>query len=342
MKIFFLLLMSTIGMFSCSDEDPGLQLPEDEPDYSLNGPKVYRNPVCPMSLPDPTVLVDNGVFYLYATEDTRNVPIMISNNLVTWKQSGTVFNNANRPNFVTGGGIWAPDINKIGNNYVLFYTMSVWGGCWDCGIGIATADNPLGPWNDRGKLFISSEIGVYNSIDPFYIEDNGRKYLFWGSFGGGVWAIELSDDGLSLKKGAQKVKVAADTYEGTYVHKKDGYYYLFASINNCCDGLNSKYTTVVARSESLLGPYMDKNGKSMISGHHEVLIQGDKVNFFGTGHNSEIITDKNGDDWIMYHAYSKMVNEWARTLMLDKVTWRKGWPKVNAGYPSLVSDAPVF
>lgn len=26
-----------------------------------------------------------------------------------WKQSGTVFNNANRPNFVTGGGIWAPD-----------------------------------------------------------------------------------------------------------------------------------------------------------------------------------------------------------------------------------------
>lgn len=342
MKSFFLYLIPILGLLACSDNDSDQKVSEDAPDYSGNGPKVYRNPVCPQSLPDPTVLEDNGVFYLYATEDTRNVPIMVSNNLVTWKQNGTVFDDVNRPNFVPGGGIWAPDVNKIGNNYVLFYSMSVWGGVWDCGIGIATADNPLGPWDNKGKLFISSEIGVCNSIDPFYIEDNGKKYLFWGSFGGGIWGIELSDDGLSLKKGAEKVQVAADTYEGTYIHKKDGYYYLFASINNCCDGLNSIYTTVVARSESLFGPYVNKMGKGMMTGNHEVLIQGDKVNFFGTGHNSEIVTDKNGDDWILYHAYAKKVNDWARTLMLDKVTWQKGWPKVGIGTPSQISEAPVF
>ena len=37
-------------------------------------------------------------------------------------------------------GIWAPDINKIGDKYVMYYSMSTWGGEWTCGIGIATAD----------------------------------------------------------------------------------------------------------------------------------------------------------------------------------------------------------
>jgi arabinan endo-1,5-alpha-L-arabinosidase len=47
-----------------------------------------------------------------------------------------------------------------------------------------------------------NEIGVQNSIDPFYIEDDGKKYLFWGSFRG-IYAIELNDDGLSLKPDAR-------------------------------------------------------------------------------------------------------------------------------------------
>lgn len=341
-KILFFSLLLSLALVSCDQKETVDDQQQEEEEVQGKPPTDYYNPVCQMSLPDPTVLEDEGVFYLYATEDTRNVPIMVSSNLVNWKQSGTVFTESSRPNFVNGGGVWAPDINKIGNNYVLFYCMSVWAGIWDCGIGIAVADNPLGPWYNRGKLFNSREIGVSNSIDPFYIEDNGKKYLFWGSYGGGIWAIELSDQGLSLKDGASKVQVAGPTYEGSYIHKKDGYYYLFASINNCCEGFNSIYTTVVGRSKSLLGPYLDKKGNSMMSYNHEVVVEGDGVNFFGTGHNSEIITDKNGDDWILYHAYSKMTGNKARALMLDKVTWENGWPKINSGYPSKKGDRPVF
>lgn len=29
-------------------------------------------------------------------------------------------------------------------------------------------------------MFRSNGIKVQNSIDPFYIEDDGHKYLFWG------------------------------------------------------------------------------------------------------------------------------------------------------------------
>ena len=43
-----------------------------------------------------------------------------------------------------------------------------------------------------------------------------------------------------------------------------GYYYLFASTGTCCEGLKSTYQTVVGRSSSLWGPYLDKQGRSLL------------------------------------------------------------------------------
>ena len=309
---------------------------EDDPE---NQPKnVYHNPVINYSLPDPSVIRgEDGYFYLYATENIRNLPIHRSKNLVDWEYVGTAFTNDTRPNFEPKGGLWAPDINKIGDKYVLYYSMSVWGGEWTCGIGCATADKPEGPFKDHGKMFRSNEINVQNSIDPFYIEDGGKKYLFWGSFRG-IYGIELSDDGLSIKKGAKLRQVAGTAYEGTYIHKKDGYYYFFASIGTCCEGLKSTYTTVVGRSKKLFGPYVDKSGKKMLDNHHEVLIHKNDA-FVGTGHNSEIVTDKAGNDWMFYHAVSTK-NPGGRVLMMDKVNWKDGWPSVAGNSPSIEAERP--
>ena len=301
---------------------------------------VYRNPVIDYSLPDPSVVRgDDGFFYLYATEDIRNLPIHRSKNLTDWEYVGTAFTDQTRPDFEEKGGIWAPDINKIGGKYVLYYSMSAWGGEWTCGIGCATADNPAGPFTDHGKMFRSNEIGVKNSIDPFYIEDSGRKYLFWGSFRG-IYAVELSDDGLSVKEGEVPRKVAGTAYEGTYIHKKGGYYYLFASIGSCCEGLRSTYTTVVGRSKDLLGPYVDKEGNRMLDNCHEILIH-KSDSFVGTGHNSEIVSDKDGNDWVLYHAVS-VENPDGRVLMLDRVDWQGGWPVVAGDVPSAESRKPCF
>lgn len=328
------LLLATTAVLSCSAS----QIPEEED----NRRSAYTNPVAKMSLPDPTVIEDEGVFYLYATEDVRNVPIMCSPDLVNWKKVGTVFTDGSRPSFVSGGGIWAPDVNRIApGKYVLYYSMSVWGGTKTCGIGVAVADNPVGPWENKGKMFISSEIGVTNSIDPFYIEEDGKKYLFWGSFHG-IYAVELSDDALSVKEGAELIKVAGKAYEGTYIHKRGEYYYLFASIGGCCAGFNSTYKTVVGRSTNLFGPYVNKSGQKMLDNKHEVIISGNSE-YIGTGHNAEIITDKEGVDWILYHAYCRSHSDVARTLMLDKVTWdEEGWPVVNNGTPASFNTYPAL
>lgn len=332
MKKFFI-ISALCCLTACSSSSSKA---EDDP---VDQPKnVYYNPVINYSLPDPSIIKgEDGYYYLYATEDIRNLPIHRSKDLVEWEYVGTAFTKSTRPDFEPKGGLWAPDINKIGDKYVLYYSMSVWGGEWTCGIGCATADKPEGPFKDHGKMFRSNEINVQNSIDPFYIEDGGKKYLFWGSFRG-IYGIELSDDGLSIKKGAKLRQVAGTAYEGTYIHKKDGYYYFFASIGTCCEGLKSTYTTVVGRSKKLFGPYVDKSGKKMLDNHHEVLIHKNDA-FVGTGHNSEIVTDKAGNDWMFYHAVSTK-NPGGRVLMMDKVNWKDGWPSVTGNSPSIEAERP--
>ena len=301
---------------------------------------TYNNPVVNYSLPDPTIIKANdGYFYLYATEDIRNTPIHRSKDLVNWESVGTAFTKGTRPTFEPKGGLWAPDINYINGKYVLYYSMSVWGGEWTCGVGVATADSPEGPFTDHGKLFRSNEIGVQNSIDQFYIEEDGRKYLFWGSFSG-IYAIELSDDGLSIKPNAEKKQIAGKAYEAAYVHKRNGYYYLFASIGSCCEGLKSTYTTVVGRADHLFGPYHDKEGKSMMQNNHEVVIH-KNAKFVGTGHNSEIVQDSKGQDWMLYHAVS-VDNPKGRVLLLDQVRWENNWPYIEGDSPSLEAARPLF
>ena len=327
----FLLTLLTVG---CAGSSSGNEEPKNENDK-------YQNPVVALSLPDPTIIkAQDGHFYLYATEDTRNTPIYKSDNLVDWTFAGTAFTDATRPTFEPKGGLWAPDINYINGKYVLYYSMSVWGGEWTCGIGVAIADKPEGPFTDKGKLFRSNEIDVQNSIDQFYIEEDGKKYLFWGSFRG-LYAIELSDDGLSVKSGAEKRQVAGTAFEGVYIHKKGDYYYMFASIGTCCEGANSTYELVVGRSKSLFGPYVDKAEKGMMdNGYTVVIAKSDR--FVGNGHCSEIVQDKAGNDWIFYHGVD-LNNPQGRVLLLDQIKWSSdNWPYVEDGKPSVEADMPVF
>ena len=310
---------------------------------------MYSNPVLAVSTPDPSVIrVQDGSFYLYCTEDIRNMPIYHSTDLVHWKYVTTAFTNETRPNFEPKGGLWAPDINYINGKYVLYYSMSVWGGIETCGIGVAVSDSPTGPFTDKGALFRSNTIGVTNSIDQFYFEDNGKKYLFWGSFCG-IYGIELEDDGLAVKADAEKVRIAgkltktfdSQGTEGTCIFKRGKYYYCFGSTGNCCEGANSTYHVVVGRSENLFGPYVNKKGQSMFDNYYELVLQGNST-FAGPGHQAEIITDDNGVDWLIYHSYLRNDPRKGRVLCMDKLIWIDDFPVVEGQEPSLKAEVPFI
>ena len=295
--------------------------------FSLAQTVTNRQPVIDMSAPDPTVIrAEDGTFYLYATEDMRNVPIFHSANLVDWKLVGTAFTDNSRPKWLPKGGIWAPDIQRVGGKYHLYYAKSVWGGEWDAGIGVAVSNNPAGPFVDRGCMFTSKQIGIQNCIDPFYIEDGGEKYLFFGSFHG-IYGVELTADGLHVKQGAKPREVAGTFMEATYIRRRGGYYYLFGSAGTCCEGARSTYRITIGRSKSLFGPYVDKAGQRLLDNHYNILLDKDD-SVLGPGHNAGLITDDAGNDYMFYHGFKASDPDAGRVVWLSRIVWADGWPSV--------------
>lgn len=293
--------------------------------FSLAQTVTNRQPVIDMSAPDPTVIrAEDGTFYLYATEDMRNVPIFHSANLVDWKLVGTAFTDNSRPKWLPKGGIWAPDIQRVCGKYYLYYAKSVWGGEWDAGIGVAVSNNPAGPFVDRGCMFTSKQIGIQNCIDPFYIEDGGKKYLFFGSFHG-IYGVELTADGLHVKQGAKPREVAGTFMEATYIRRRGGYYYLFGSTGTCCEGARSTYRITIGRSKSLFGPYVDKAGQRLLDNHYNILLDKDD-SVLGPGHNAGLITDDAGNDYMFYHGFKASDPDAGRAVWLSRIVWADGWP----------------
>ena len=72
--MFILQLLVATGCNACSSSEKGAPVIPNQ---------KYTNPVVALSLPDPTIIkAQDGHFYLYATENTRNTPIYRSDNLV--------------------------------------------------------------------------------------------------------------------------------------------------------------------------------------------------------------------------------------------------------------------
>ena len=332
--------------------------------FQVNAQKKYTNPVYGSDFPDPTVQrALDGTFYAYAT----GCKCKKSTDLVNWTNVSGVISRPTWNDSIHADGtrdnysLWAADVNYVDGKYICYYASALWGNGSRTGIGVAVGDTPT-KFTDHGKLFRSTEIGVKNSIDPCYVEEFDKKYLVWGSFND-ICIVELTDDALAVKnfspinnpqpngswiRHAGVTKLAGGAFEGAMIYKRGRYYYLFASVGSCCEGENSTYRTVVGRSTNLMGPYKNKDGGDMKDNNYTTIIKGNN-RWKGPGHNSEIITDDEGQDWLLYHSYDMNNGCNGRLMLLDKITWRSDWPVINPGGSSVQSypssgemDAPVF
>jgi len=313
---------------------------------------TYQNPVFEPVLADPTVIRVGDSFYAYGTEDNWGeeggyhlISVLKSQNLVQWEYQKDAMTT--KPNWKPKGGIWAPDVTPVRDKYWMYYSFSTWGDP-NPGIGFAISDSPEGPFVDQGPVFFSEEIGVKNSIDPFFIQEKGKNYMIWGSFHG-LFLTELSPDG--KKAVGTKIQLAGNHLEAAYIHQKEGYYYLFGSAGTCCEGAKSTYRVLVGRSKNLAGPYVDSKGNDLMDGKSGDLVlkgNGGATGVAGPGHNAEIVTDDRGKDWFLYHGMdlenAKLKNGTnRRALYLDPIIWIDGWPTVQDKQPGLApQESPVF
>ncbi len=313
------------------------------------------------SCPDPSIIhgqqPGDANWYMYCTNEIFHdnsplhlIPISKSQDLVNWTWSGDVF--AQMPSWVASdGGLWAPDIEYFNGQYYLYYAVSdTTLAAAGSAIFVATSNSPLGPWIAGGVPVVEAGSGT-KAVDPAVIQDDsGQRYIFFGTYDGGIAARALSADGMSSLPATQVQITTANRYEGAYVVKRNDFYYLFASASDCCRGPLTGYAVFVGRSQNVLGPYIDADGTSLldsrVGGTPVLNMNGNR--FVGPGHNA-IFTDASGQDWMLYHAVDMnrpyFANGWTRRpVLMDAVDWVNGWPRVRngAGPSDSVQQAPVI
>ena len=117
---------------------------------------------------------------------------------------------------------------------------------------------------------------------------------------------------------------------GHYVRSafKNGCYYLFVSFDFCCKGLQSTYKIAVGRSETITGPYLDRDDKDMMQGGGTIVLEGSEE-YAGLGHNA--VLQEGDKDWLVLHAYTVKRGGMA-LLQIRPIIWTEdGWP--TAGEP---------
>ena len=316
----------------------------------------FRNPVLDQDFPDPTVFKVGATFWAYATQtflgngQRINIQMASSPDLVHWTYKSDAL--PARPawstvtwNFWAPHVIFAPEQGK----YIMYYSADAdtSGMC----IAIATSAVPQGPFTDAGAPLVCGS--GFSHIDPMAFDDpiSGKHYLYWGSDRQPIVVRELAADRVHFAAGSVEAAVVqpngAAPYEGLiegpWVIKRGDFYYLFYSGNDCCSLPNPHYAVLVARSASPTGPFQ-KLGEALGSGNRVILDAGDYVR--GPGHNA-IITDSNGNDWIVYHAVDPANATLSdnrsvrRPMLIDRIKYQTtGWPYVEGGHPTHVFITP--
>ncbi|MDT3386162.1 MAG: family 43 glycosylhydrolase [Bacteroidota bacterium] len=302
---------------------------------------------------DPVMAYEDNVYYAFYTG--LNIGTMKSSDRKTW----TVYRDgvlktipAWTQDSVSGfkSHIWAPDVIKWNGRWWMAYSCSTFGKNTSA-IGLLSASSlAKGDWKDEGCL-VSSRGGrdQWNAIDANFVEDDcGNLWLTWGSFWDGIQFAPLKEvkngnGDATLRLAAQPRTIGrrygnnapvdavnptskyagVNAIEAPFIIKNGGYYYLFVSWDYCCRGMQSSYRVVVGRSETVGGPYFDKEGIAMTEGGGTPVIEGDKKEFEAAGH-SAAYHFPDGDLFIC-HGYSMALN--GQSVLIQKsIKWVDGWP----------------
>lgn len=217
-------------------------------------PEENANPlIANVFCADPTAVEYNGRLYVYGTNDQqqydavgngkentyekiKSLVVLSTDDMVNWTYHGTINVGEICPWAVAS---WAPSVvSRVEEDgkthFYLYYSNS------GCGVGVITAEDPLGPWSDPlGKSLVApSTKGLKNCPIPFdpgvCIDDNGTGWL---TFGGGTAPkgssympgssriVQLGDDMISFASDFAEIPAAyffeaseLNYINGTYVY----------------------------------------------------------------------------------------------------------------------------
>jgi arabinan endo-1,5-alpha-L-arabinosidase len=310
--------------------------------YSLTG---NTSPVL-----DPSIIRAGSTYYAFSTDVvgagiSSHLPIRCSQDKLSWRTCGSIFPDS-LPAWVSNAipgntGLWAPDVSYFNGEYHVYYCASILRSQQSV-IGLATNKtlDPIDPayhWVDRGLVLASHTGDDFNALDPnILIDRDGRVWLTYGSYWSGIKQREidpttgrLSTSNSTRFNLATRPSVSRNPIEGASLIHHGDYYYLFVSVDFCCEQQTSQdnYKQAVGRSSSPHGPFVDESGTPLLYGGGTVLLQGN-TSWNAPGGGSAFISADGSDSLIVFHAqnlkHAAIPYQWIKSL-----SWENDWPVIH-------------
>ena len=278
---------------------------------------TYTNPVIDADWPDPDVVRVGEDYYLVASSFNRapGLPVLHSRDLVTWQHLTNALPALPPEEHYAlprhGGGVWAPSLRHHDGRFFLTYPDP------DHGIFVLTATDARGPWSTPHLLLPGRGL-----IDPCPLwDDDGRTYLVhgWARSRSGVknrlTLVEVDAD-LRAVAGPSSTVVDGDavpgcsTLEGPKMHRRDGWYWIFAPGGGVATGWQYAF-----RSREVRGPY-----------EHRIVLEQGSSHVNGP-HQGAWVEAADGTDWFV-HFQDR--GAWGRVVHLQPMVWHPdGWPRIG-------------
>ena len=293
---------------------------------------TYQNPVIHADYSDPDVIRVGDDYYMVSSSFNHvpGLPILYSKDLVHWSLIGhalkTLIPHDHFKTVRHGGGVWAPSIRHHKGKFYIYYPDP------DFGIYLTTSENIYGPWSE--PVLVEAGKGL---IDPCPLWDDDGKVYLTHAYAGSRAGIKTI---LVIKKlNEYGNKVISDpvlifdghesdpTVEGPKIHKRNGYYYIFAPAGGVSTGWQ-----LVLRSKNIYGPYERK----MVMHQGETNINGP--------HQGAWVDTPTGEDWFL-HFQDK--DAYGRIVHLQPMKWKDDWPVIGedkdgdgCGEPVMIHKKP--
>lgn len=330
-----------------------------------------------VSVHDPSIIrTPEGMYYIIGSHMAgAKTP-----DLIRWTQLGTSVSNQSYfrdiknelSEALTWGQtetFWAGEYVRLANGKYYMYYCVCRGDCPQGAIGYAVADSPEGSFTNLGILRRSSgwnatidpgngsqiafrAESMPNCVDPaVFFDKDGRLWMVYGSYSGGIFILELNPEDGSIKEGQTVwgTKLTGGDHvplEGAYIlySPETDYYYLFISMGGlAADG---GYNVRVARCKTPNGTYLDAKGQSMLGaksnettmynyglklmGNHRFLLadgeKGTSDGYVSPGHNSAYYDSVTGKYYLIFHTRFPGRGEAHEVRVHQMFMNQDGWP----------------
>ncbi|MCL1932613.1 MAG: family 43 glycosylhydrolase [Candidatus Azobacteroides sp.] len=282
---------------------------------------AQKNPfITHMFTADPSAHVwEDGRLYVYASHDISppkgcdlmdQYHVFSTDDMIHWTDHGEILRSSDVPwGRPEGGFMWAPDCAYKNGTYYFYFphpSGTNWNNTWK--IGVATSKYPAKDFVVQGYI-----PDIPSHIDPcVFVDDDGEAYLFYGG-GGECLMGKLKDNMMEIDGDLHPVEGLEDFHEASWIHKRDGIYYLSYSDNhdenNSKDGVTGDNRMRYAISKSIYGPWEYKGiymePTDSYTNHGSIVEY--KGQWYAFYHNSKLSSDVGA------------FNDWTRSICVDKL-----------------------